>query len=61
VSTPGLAYKILKQLGDSISVRYFVMDESDMLLDDSFVKEVGNILSVVPIKSVGNSKSGPKG
>ncbi|KAI6171054.1 hypothetical protein M3Y97_01082400 [Aphelenchoides bicaudatus] len=50
VSTPGMAYKILKSLGDSISVRYVVIDESDILLDDSFESEIADFLSVVPVK-----------
>jgi superfamily II DNA/RNA helicase len=50
VSTPGFAYNILKNIGDEVSVQYLVMDESDMMLDDSFVTEIANIISVVPIK-----------
>jgi superfamily II DNA/RNA helicase len=50
VSTPGIAYKILKNLGDDASIRYVIMDESDMMLDDSFEDEIANLLSIIPVK-----------
>lgn len=50
VSTPGMAYSILKQLGDSASIQYLIMDESDMMLDDSFEDDIANLLSIIPVK-----------
>lgn len=46
-----MAYNVLKRLDSSAaSVKFLIMDESDMMLDDSFQKEITDLLSVIPVR-----------
>ena len=50
VATPSRASTLLKALPQPVPVSTVVMDEADMILDESFVDGVTEFLSLVPIR-----------
>lgn len=54
VSTPATATKILKEM---TNVDYLVIDEADILLDDSFVDVMVDFLNIVKIRYSATNKT----
>uniref|UniRef100_A0A158R3Z2 RNA helicase n=1 Tax=Syphacia muris TaxID=451379 RepID=A0A158R3Z2_9BILA len=50
VSTPGAARKLLSKSYDKESISTVVIDEADMLLDDSFIDDLSDIFHMVEIR-----------
>uniref|UniRef100_A0A914Z3B3 ATP-dependent RNA helicase n=1 Tax=Panagrolaimus superbus TaxID=310955 RepID=A0A914Z3B3_9BILA len=57
VATPSRAFTLLNSLPKPLPISTVVMDEADMLLDESFVESMSEFISVVPIR---NSTINPK-
>uniref|UniRef100_A0A914QNV8 ATP-dependent RNA helicase n=1 Tax=Panagrolaimus davidi TaxID=227884 RepID=A0A914QNV8_9BILA len=57
VATPSRAFTLLNSLPKPLSISTVVMDEADMILDESFVDSMTEFISVVPIR---NSSIDPK-
>ncbi|KHJ90183.1 hypothetical protein OESDEN_09976, partial [Oesophagostomum dentatum] len=49
VGTPGLVEKYLRQRGSSSDVKHLVLDEADMILDESFTEVLTEIFALIPI------------
>ncbi|VDD87077.1 unnamed protein product [Enterobius vermicularis] len=60
VCTPGLSCKVLSQF-DTSSVKTVVVDEADMLLDDSFVSILSDIFSLVKLRNSETNRDTPGG
>lgn len=56
--TPGLSCKVLSQF-DTSSVKTVVVDEADMLLDDSFVSILSDIFSLVKLRNSETNRDTP--
>lgn len=50
VATPSRAFTLLNSLPKPLSISTVVMDEADMLLDESFVDSMSEFISIVPIR-----------
>lgn len=62
VGTPDLVERHIRQHGDCTHVKHLIMDEADMILDESFTEVLTEIFAVVPIaNSVTNSASPSSG
>uniref|UniRef100_A0AC35GUV6 ATP-dependent RNA helicase n=1 Tax=Panagrolaimus sp. PS1159 TaxID=55785 RepID=A0AC35GUV6_9BILA len=57
VATPSRAFTLLNSFPKPLSISTVVMDEADMLLDESFVESMTEFISIVPIR---NSAIDPK-
>uniref|UniRef100_A0AC34FVD1 ATP-dependent RNA helicase n=1 Tax=Panagrolaimus sp. ES5 TaxID=591445 RepID=A0AC34FVD1_9BILA len=57
VATPSRAFSLLNSLPKPLPISTVIMDEADMLLDESFVESMSEFISIVPIR---NSTIDPK-
>ncbi|VDM65395.1 unnamed protein product [Strongylus vulgaris] len=62
VGTPGLVEQTLRRRGISSDVKHIVLDEADMILDESFTEVLTEIFALVPVSnSVTNTRTNQDG
>ncbi|KIH57185.1 DEAD/DEAH box helicase [Ancylostoma duodenale] len=62
VGTPGLVEKCLRNRGNGSDVKHLILDEADMILDESFTDVLTEIFALIPIaNSVTNPDTNTEG